>query len=31
VPGAQVVREVQLTWRGEPLVVSLWQQAAAAA
>ncbi len=31
VPGAQVVREVQLTWRGEPLVVSLWQQAAQAA
>lgn len=31
VPGAQVVREVALSWRGEALVVSLWQQAAAAA
>jgi chemotaxis protein CheX len=31
VPGAQVVREVALSWRGESLVVSLWQQAAQAA
>jgi chemotaxis protein CheX len=31
VPGAQVVREVALSWRGESLVVSLWQQAARAA
>ena len=31
VPGAQVVREVALAWRGESLVVSLWQQAAQAA
>jgi chemotaxis protein CheX len=31
VPGAQVVREVYLTWRNEPLAVSLWQQAAQAA
>lgn len=31
VPGAQVVREVRLTWRNEPLTVSLWQQAAQAA
>jgi chemotaxis protein CheX len=28
VPGAEVVRAVQLSWRDEPLVVSLWQQAA---
>jgi chemotaxis protein CheX len=27
VPGAQVVRAVQLIWRTEPLTVSLWQQA----
>jgi chemotaxis protein CheX len=27
VPGAQVVRTVQLIWRAEPLTVSLWQQA----
>jgi chemotaxis protein CheX len=27
VPGAQVVRQVQLAWRTQPLVVSLWQQA----
>jgi chemotaxis protein CheX len=27
VPGAQVVRTVQLSWRMEPLTVSLWQQA----
>jgi chemotaxis protein CheX len=27
VPGAQVVREVQLVWRMQPLAVSLWQQA----
>jgi chemotaxis protein CheX len=31
VPGAEVVRAVQLSWRDEPLVVSLWQQAAQAA
>jgi chemotaxis protein CheX len=31
VPGARVVREVQLTWRNQPLAVSLWQQAAQAA
>jgi chemotaxis protein CheX len=31
VPGAQVVREVAMLWRAEPLVVSLWQQAAQAA
>ena len=31
VPGAQMVREVHLTWRSEPLVISLWQQAAQAA
>ncbi len=31
VPGAQVVREVHLTWRSQPLGVSLWQQAAQAA
>jgi chemotaxis protein CheX len=31
VPGAQVVRTVELTWRGEPVAVSLWQQAAQAA
>jgi len=31
VPGAHVVREVHLTWRNEPLAVSLWQQAAQAA
>jgi len=30
VPGAQVVREVALAWRGETLLVSLWQQAARA-
>ena len=28
VAGAQIVREVQLAWRDEPLVISLWQQAA---
>lgn len=27
VPGAQVVREVLLAWRAQPLIVSLWQQA----
>jgi chemotaxis protein CheX len=27
VPGAQVVRSVQLVWRAEPLTVTLWQQA----
>jgi chemotaxis protein CheX len=27
VPGAQVVRQVQLAWRTQPVVVSLWQQA----
>ena len=27
VPGAQVVRTVQLIWRAEPLTVSHWQQA----
>jgi chemotaxis protein CheX len=27
VPGAQVVREVQLSWHAQPLFVSLWQQA----
>lgn len=27
VPGAQVMREVQLAWRAQPLFVSLWQQA----
>ena len=27
VPGARVVREVQLAWRAQPLFVSLWQQA----
>ncbi len=27
VPGTRVVREVQLSWRDEPLFVSLWQQA----
>jgi chemotaxis protein CheX len=26
-PGSEVVREVQLVWRMEPLTVSLWQQA----
>jgi chemotaxis protein CheX len=26
-PGTQVVREVALLWRSQPLVVSLWQQA----
>ncbi len=31
VPGAEVMREVALSWRGESLVVSLWQQAAQAA
>lgn len=31
VPGAQVVREVKLSWRGQPLAVSLWQQAVQAA
>lgn len=31
VPGAQVVREVHLSWRNEPLAVSLWQQAVEAA
>ena len=31
VPGAQVMREVHLTWRNEPLAISLWQQAAEAA
>jgi len=27
VPGAQVMREVQLAWHAQPLFVSLWQQA----
>jgi chemotaxis protein CheX len=27
VPGAHIVRQVELVWRAEPLVVSLWQQA----
>ncbi|HEY5049299.1 MAG TPA: chemotaxis protein CheX [Acidothermaceae bacterium] len=27
VPGARIVREVQLSWRDEPLFVSLWQRA----
>jgi chemotaxis protein CheX len=27
VPGARIVREVQLAWRAQPLFVSLWQQA----
>ena len=26
-PGTRMVREIQLSWRAEPLFVSLWQQA----